>query len=69
MLKDVVGHKVALHFTLPEEMRMREVSGILEEFNKEIIKVKVYETNGEISYQYLNRHACTLLSVIDEGEP
>lgn len=68
VLKRVLGHKVTMHYTLPEEMRMRETNGFLEDFNKAIIKLRQLNVFGEVSYFYINRHACTLLSIADEGK-
>jgi len=68
VLKGLKGHKVCLNFTLPEEMRMRQTSGILEGFNESVIHIKSWNSYGEEAIEYLNRRACTLLSVIDEGK-
>jgi len=69
VLEKLVGHKVILHYTPHEENEMRETSGILRSYNKGIIHLTAFNEYGEKVEFYLNRHACTLHSVVDEGEP
>ena len=69
VLEKLIGHKVTLHYTQHEEPEMRETSGILRDFNKDVIHMTIFTVYGEKNEWYLNRHACTLLSVIDEGKP
>jgi len=68
-LKKLIGHKVTLHFTPHEESELRESSGILVVVTPDIIHLKIYDNYGEPYDYYLNRHACTLHSVTDEGKP
>ena len=68
VLKGLIGHKVMFHYTQHEEPEMRETTGILKAFNKDMIHLTIYNTYGEPSEFYLNRHACTLVSITDEGE-
>jgi len=59
LLADLVGHQVSLSFTLHEEGDLRDSQGILKEFD---------DWGYRYDY-YLNRHACTLHSIVDYGEP
>jgi hypothetical protein len=67
VLEKLIGHKVVLHHTQHEEPEMRETSGILRDFNRDMIHMTIYNVYGEKTEWYLNRHACTLLSITDEG--
>lgn len=67
LLKLLIGHKVTLTYTPHEETVLRETSGILKEFNADIIHLTVYNNFGNIEEYYLNRHGCTLHSILDEG--
>jgi len=64
----LIQHKITISFTPHEEANLRETSGILESVEKDIVCLKMFDTYGTQQYYYLNRHACTLYSVIDEGE-
>lgn len=68
VLEKLIGHRVTLHYTQHEEPQMRESSGILRAFSKDMIHMTIYNVYGEKTEWYLNRHACTLLSITDEGE-
>jgi len=68
ILKKVVGHKVTLTFVHREEPTLRETTGILKDFDQNMIHMIVYNNFGEKENYYMNRHACTLLSVIEEGK-
>ena len=67
VLEKLKRHKVALHF-ISHDSEIREVVGILVDFDKDMIHLEMFNNYGEPSEYYLNRHACTLLSIIDEGE-
>ena len=69
ILKQLLGHKVTLHYTPHEENEMRETSGILRQVTKNMIHLTIYNSYGEKVEFYLNRHACTLHSIADEGKP
>jgi len=68
VLEKLVGHRVTLRFTPHEENELRESSGILVKVTPHIIHLKIYDTYGNPYDYYLNRHACTLHSITDEGE-
>jgi len=68
VLKKMIRHKVTLHYTQHEEPEMRETSGILVDFNRDMIHLEIFNDFGEPQEYYLNRHARTLVSIIDEGE-
>jgi len=69
LLNELIGHKVAISFTPHEESELRETFGILKAVSKEIIHIELYDDYGEKdSDYYLNRHACTLHSIVDHGK-
>jgi len=68
ILRACIGRKVAVTFYSHAEPTLRETSGILEKVTTEVITLKLYNSFGEIELYHLNRHSCTLLSVIDEGK-
>ena len=68
LLSKVVGHRVVISFTPHEEDALRETEGILEDFNEEVIHLRIYDSFGDASDYYLNRHACTLHSITDFGK-
>jgi chromosome segregation ATPase len=68
LLNNLVGYKVAISFTPHEEDALRETEGILEDFNEEVIHLRIYDSFGDCSDYYLNRHACTLHSITDFGK-
>ena len=67
ILEKLIGHKVTLRYTPHEETELRETSGILKEIDTNIISLETYDVYGNLETWYLNRHACTLHSVVDEG--
>lgn len=67
VLKTLIGHKVFISFITQESKRT--ANGILKEVSDGIVHLDIYNLCGELEKYYLNRHACTLLSVIDEGTP
>ena len=69
LLNDLVGHQVSLSFTLHEEGDLRDSEGILKEFDDDFIHLEMFDTWGYRYDYYLNRHACTLHSIVDYGEP
>jgi len=69
VLEKLIGHKVTLHFTQHEEPELRETSGILRDFSRDVIHLTIFNWYGEKTDCYINRHACTLVSITDEGEP
>jgi len=68
ILERLIGHKVVLHYTQHEEPEMRETSGILRAYSKDMIHMTLYNIYGQPTEWYLNRHACTLVSITDEGK-
>jgi len=69
ILEKCINHKVTLVYNSHEESQLRETSGILVGVNAEVIYLKLYSNFGEVEDYYLNRHSCTLHSVIDLGKP
>jgi hypothetical protein len=67
LLKSLIGHKLTLTFTVHEEGELRDVQGILKDFDDEFIHLKIFDFYGEVTDYYLNRHACTLHSIVDYG--
>lgn len=67
ILESLIEHKVVIKFTQHEEPTLRETYGLLKYVNKDIIHMEIYDVIGNLENYYLNRHACALLSVTDEG--
>jgi len=67
ILEKLKHHKVVLHY-LDHNSEVHEAVGILVDFDKDVIHLEMFNNYGESSEYYLNRYACTLLSIIDEGE-
>ena len=68
LLKKLIGHKVELSFISREEFKMRQTMGVLIEFDEDVIHCVLYDNCGDTSNWYLNRHVCTLYSIMDYGE-
>ena len=68
ILRSLIGHKISIRFTHYQETEMRETFGILVDVTNDIIHMKIYNEFGEQTDYYLNRHACNLHSVSDEGK-
>lgn len=69
LLSKLINHKLVLSYTPHEEGDLRETYGVLKDFNKDIVHMELYDDYGELeSNYYLNRHGCTLHSIIDYGE-
>lgn len=47
---------------------MRETEGVLLGSNENMIHIRVWNTHGEEESVYINRHSCSLLSILDEGK-
>lgn len=69
LLSDLINHQVSLSFTLHEEGDLRDSQGILKEFDDDFIHLEMFDDWGYRYDYYLNRHACTLHSIVDYGEP
>ena len=68
VLNKLMNHKVTISFTPHEEAELRQTSGTLKEISRDIIHLETYDVYGKLDHYYLNRHACTLHSIVDEGE-
>jgi len=68
VLKKLIGHKLTLSFITNVDGTLRETTGVLRKLSPEIMELKIYTTTGESELYYLNRHVCTLHSVIDLGK-
>lgn len=68
ILEKLIDHRVTLRYTPHEETELRETSGILKEINTNVISLTTFDVYGNRETWYLNRHACTLHSIVDEGK-
>jgi len=68
ILRECVGHRVTITFCSVDEPKLREVSGILVQVEEQVITFKLFDNYGGSDLYHLNRHSCTLHSVIDEGK-
>ena len=68
LLESLINHKVTISYAQHEEADLRETSGVLKSFNKNIIHLELFDSFGKETEYYLNRCACTLHSITDDGE-
>jgi len=66
LLKSLLNHKISIAF-IPRNDNVKDMLGILKDFNENIIWLESVEAYGCKTQYYLNRHSCILLSIIDEG--
>lgn len=67
LLERLRNHKVLITKIGHEEGEMRDTEGILVDFDKDCIHLRVWDSLGEKTEYYLNRHAAILFSVVDLG--
>lgn len=66
-MKNLVGHRVNLELHKPGEDSENRY-GVLREVDMDKIVLEVYSLLGDKWTHYINMHACTLLSVTDQGK-
>jgi len=68
ILESLVGHKICITHLDNQGGMLRETSGVLVEIDKELIVIEIYDNYGHKNIYHLNRKACQLYSITDEGK-
>lgn len=66
LLKDYVGKNICVTYIIPNDT-LRETSGVLHSFDKEVITMELYDNFGGKDVYHLNRNACQIVSIINIG--
>jgi len=66
ILQQLLNRKITINYTQHEEPEMRETSGTLRGVSKDVIWIEMFDAFGRKLNYFMNRHSCTLLSVVEE---
>lgn len=67
IIEKLIGHEVTISHIVNSSGERLKTSGVVREIDDEIITVECYDIVGHKDLYHLNRKACQLYSILDEG--